>query len=603
MYRYHSIFILAFVFMLTGCGGVAMPDGKQQESARDWNNEDVDAVVSTTLEKIYSPLKGVAATAPDACDNIQFLRMKHRDASDIASEAGAVFLMMPGVLEGANAFEYLGRQMVYIAEKQYGEHIEVWGVDRRANCLEDLYAFNFVEEFVTDPTDAESILLGYYFEEKPHNGNSFDGFLTSSQLPYLEEFGLALATEDMFTIMETMMPNQEDRQAKLFVGGHSLGGIHTSVFLAWDKDGDPLTTDDAGYANTAGAFALDSILTPLNEIPEYIASLIPFHLGSLGLPLVNLGTKVAYSGAVAGLANNKIGRTTTFSNSLSSRVLALPEAIAALAVTGPDLPSVALKNFPQEPDVNFIMDMMNTRNLNDLLYGPDLREYSYTQESLVGLFFDDNFSTLGFLGASLGHLNGGPMAKKAPLLSFLNDLPILGNFVDAIYTSRQQHIGTDTETLYHWANFDEVASPSNTEYTDTSGRYVFTRHASEMSDIKDFTRALYKGETNLTEWYFPTRIMIDSIFGVPFPHAVDVGLKTFHADASLAVPKIEFIGSEGVVKPLLDLGLVSDTGAQRVILEGMNHLDPMFAVANASAHYHNPVIGALLAFAREYRPN
>ena len=603
MYRYHYIFMAIFVLMLTGCGGEAVPEAKQLGSARDWSNEDVDAEVSTTLEKIYSPLKGVAATAPDICDNIQFLRMKHRDAPDAASEADAVFLMMPGILAGANSFEYLGRQMVYIAEKQYGEHIEVWGVDRRANCLEDLYAFNFVEEFVTDPAEVEDILLGYYFEGKPHNGKTFGGFLTSSQLPYLEEFGMALATEDMFTIMETMMPNQEDRQAKLFVGGHSLGGIHTSVFLAWDKDGDPLTTNDAGYANTAGAFALDSILTPLNEIPNYIASSIPFHLGSLGLPVVNFGTKLAYSGAVAGLASNKIGRTTTFNNSFSSRVLALPEAIAALAVTGPDLPSAALKNFPQEPDVNFIMDMMNTRNLNDLLYGPDLREYSYTQESLVGLFFDDNFSTLGFLGTSLGHLNGGPMAKKAPLLSFLNDLPILGNFVDAFYTPRQQHIGTDTETLYHSANFDEVSSPSDTEYTDTSGRYVFTDHTTEMSDIKDLTRALYKGETNFTEWYFTTRIIIDSFLGIPFPHATDFGLNTYHADASLAVPRIEFIAGEGVVKPLLDLGLISDIGAQRVILEGMNHLDPLFAVANASAHYHNPVIGTLLAFAREHRSN
>ncbi|OUS26087.1 hypothetical protein A9Q99_19105 [Gammaproteobacteria bacterium 45_16_T64] len=601
MIKYHYMLMTALAVMLVGCGGEAIPESKQLGSPRDWNNDDVDAVVSTTLEKIYSPLSGIAAAAPDVCDNIQFLRMKHRDATDDASDADAVFLMMPGILEGANAFEYIGRQMVYIAEQQYGEHIEVWGIDRRANCLEDLYAFNYVEQFVVTPEEAEEVLLGYYFKGQPHNNKTFEGFLTSEQLPYLEEFGMALATEDMFTIMETMMPDQTDRQAKLFVGGHSLGGIHTSVFLAWDKDGDPTTTEDAGYANTAGAFALDSILTPLNDIPNYIASLIPFHLGKLGLPIVNLGTKAAYHGAVKGIASNKVPRTTTFENGFSSRVLALPEAIAALAVTGPDLPSVALQNFPQEPDVNFIMDMMNTRNFDDLLHGPDLREYRYTQESMVALFFDDNFSTLGFLGTSLGHLNGGPMAEKAPLLSFLNDLPLLGNFVDAIYTSRQQHIGTNTDTLYSWANFDEVASPSDPTYTDVSGRYVFTDHSTEMSDIKDFTRALYVGETNLTEWYFPTRIMIDSFFGIPFPHATDVGLKVYHRNATLAVPKIEFIGGEGAVKPLLDLGLISDVGAQRVILEGMNHLDPMFAVANASSHYHNPVINTLLQFAREHR--
>ncbi len=594
------ISVLTSVLTLSGCGGEAMPEAPKEPTARDWTDAEVDAVVEVQLERINAPLTGLAAQAPDACDEIQVLRMRHRDGPAQAGDADAVFMMMPGILEGANGFEYLGRQMVYIAEREHGEHIEVWGVDRRANCLEDLYAMELAEQ-TNDTATAEQILFDYYFFDKPVQGRTFEGFLESAQVPYLKEFGLKLATEDMFTIMTTLMPNRIDRQAKLFVGGHSLGGIHTSTFLAWDRDGDPLTLDDAGYANVAGAFALDSILTPLSDIPDYIAAMVPFNLGELGLGVLQPGSHVAYNGSLLALDYNIAPRYTAIPNAFTPRILALPEAIALVAKDAPNIESEALARLPHEPDLDFMIKVLHTRNSENLLFGPGLRDFRYTQEALVALLFDDQFSPIGFLGTSLGHLNGGPLAEKQKILASLADLPLLGSFISAAYSGEQQHIAASTDDLYYWVHFDQIGAGSDSDYTDTSGEYVFTTRENEMSDLRDFSRSLYVGETNFTEWYFPTRIVLDVALALPFEHAVQSGFPVIHRDAIESVPRIELIGGDGVIRPLIDNGTIAPTSADRRILPGFNHLDPMFASANSSSYFDNPVIPALLQFARDHK--
>lgn len=585
--------------MISGCGGEGTPEAPKASVPRDWTNAQVDALVETRLERISAPLSGGAAAAPEACNEIQVLRMRHRNGPTQAGDADAVFLMMPGILEGANGFEYLGRQMVYVAATQYGESIEVWGVDRRANCLEDLHAVALAEQ-ETDSAVIEQMLFDYYFYEQPVAGKTFDGFLDSAQVPYLKEFGMALATEDMFTIITALMPDIADRQAKLFVGGHSLGGIHTSTFLAWDRDGNALTIEDAGYNNVAGAFALDSILTPLSEVPEYLAAMVPFSLGDLGLGLIEPGSKLGYNAALSALDWNLVPRFTAIPDAFTPRILALPEAIALVAKDAPEMESAALARLPNLPDLDFMVRVLHTRDTQDLLFGPGLREFRYTQEALVALLFDDHFSPIGFLGTSLGHLNGGPLTEKQPILSSLADLPLLGSFVSAVYTDEQQHIATSTEHLYYWVDFDQIAAGSDSSYSDTTGSYVFTERVKEMSDLSDFSRSLYVGETNFTEWYFPSRIVIDTVFALPFAHAPNSGLPVIHSAVIDTVPRIEFIGSDGVVNPLIQQGVIGPTSADRRILPGFNHLDPMFASANTSSYFQNPVIPALLQFARDH---
>ena len=157
------------------------------------------------------------------------------------------------------------------------KNIEVWAVDRRSNCLEDLTGFEAAEG-MTDVVEAEKVLIDYYYKNSEIDGKEFDGFLTSSDLDEVSNYGLAMSTDDMFNIIEYMIPDQATRKQKVFIGGHSLGGLHTSSFLAWDRDGNPDTLDDAGYNNTAGAFGLDTTLAPIYGDPELAEQSTTFDL-------------------------------------------------------------------------------------------------------------------------------------------------------------------------------------------------------------------------------------------------------------------------------------------------------------------------------------
>ena len=134
-----------------------------------------------------------------------------------------------------------------------------------------------------------------------------------------------------------------------------------------------------------------------------------------------------------------------------------------------------------------------------------------------------------------------------------------------------------------------------TQHTDENGEIVFTSARSEVSDMDDFVEALHRGETNLTEWYFPIRLMLDISLAAPYDFAPDVGINLMHPEGAAGIPKIEFVAEEGLgVNPLGE-----QATEEPVLLEGMNHLDPMFAVANASATHPNPIIDRLLDFVEE----
>ncbi len=578
-----------------------IPESKKAPANRIWTEAQVDAVVDWNQVTISSPL-GLPGL-PAACDNITFSRYFVANGPS-SSDADAVFMMMPGVLEGASAFHHIARHMLYIAKQEHNKNFEVWALDRRSNCLEDFHGINAIAN-INDSTEATRVLSDYYLAGKEVDGKVFDGFLESSELPGLASFGMKLSTEDMFTIMNTMMPDINDRQEKLFVGGHSLGGIHTSIFLAWDLDNNPQTLDDAGYNNVAGAFAFDSIVSDLSTIPDIISSMVPFDLATFGIDLNEIVSPELYSLFVKGVEKDIIPRTTTIPGLFTPQEIAFPVMIGAIAQKGPEEENFAISEIPINTSLGNIMRVLHSQNGWDFIFPPELTDFRYTNAALVGLIFDDDFSTIGFLGTSLGHLSGGTVEKKSPFLNLIAQFPFVGNLVAAISTDDQQFIATEDDIwgrgpLYSWANFDEVANNSDTKYKSTNGKVLYTTKADEMVDINNFINTLHESQsnTNFTEWYFPTRIVLDAALGVPFEHAVESGLAVHHPEGCAEVPKIEFIGNDGVIKPIIDLGVVPLTD-NVVFLEGQNHLDPMYEVVNAPSRHEPVVIPKLIEFALE----
>ncbi|CZF78670.1 hypothetical protein GCE9029_00984 [Grimontia celer] len=609
----HTLSILALSTALFGCNydlESNTPENKKPRVERLWNKNDVSSIVRTELVKIPSPLpENIRSKAPEQCNNISLIKYSSLNGST-SNEADAVLMMMPGVLEGATGFQHIGRELVYIAKKEHGLNFEVWAMDRRANCLEDTSMIDNILPLADRSIDEVALeALDFYYNSGDINGSIFPGFYKSEDVDFLSEFGLSLATEDMFKVAMTLMPNLEDRQKKLFVGGHSLGGIHTSAFLSWDLDGDSNTLEDAGFNNVAGAFAFDSILSNLSDIPELLSSVVPFHLGAFGVDVAQNITPDIYAKATSKLEKGIIPRIVSIPGLFTPSELAFPVILGAIAEKAPSAEIGIIDQVKLPFSLQNMMRVLHSKDLPDFILKPDMTDFRYTYEAIIGLVFDDDFSTIGFLGTSLGHLNGGPIEQKFHILNAISSLPVIGNFISAAYTDDKQYIAVFpkdyqgfTGPLYTWADFDEVAYTAEDEYLSLNGSQAFTTGRDEMVDMDDFLSALYDDKTglNFTEWYFPTRIVIDAALALPFGHAVNSGLNVIHQDKLDYVPKLEFIGSDGVIQPLIELGVVPSK-KERILLDGFNHLDPMFEVNNAPSRHNPVVISRLIRFVEANR--
>jgi hypothetical protein len=608
-----TLVILILLVVLAGCyqQGGPVPEARQPTGAvRDYSQAEVDAAVVMEEEIIDSPLPPEWG-APAECDKIHFLRFRPADNSTLADDGGvnsdaadAMLVMLPGILEGANGFEYIARNLVYQAKVKDNKNIECWAVERRNNRIEDLSAANYLEDKVAAgmPLDeAAQAAVDYYYlgKEITPGGGTFDGFLTDKQVPYLSEFGLELDTEDVFTVMETMVPDRETRKKKVFVGGHSLGGIMTSMFAAWDKDGDPATLDDAGYNNCAGLFGLDTTVKAIPEIVDLYAGFLPKFIWDQASNM----TDFVYSGLVAGMRKG-VNPVILPIPMLTAEAMGLLEALSIAAYYYPDDECYLIKEIPYSYNLKTLLKFLHSVDLETFSAGrPEIRDFKYTNEAVLGVVFDDSFTPLSMIQTSMGFLQGGSVVKKSfPANDLLYAVPGLSQIVANILGKPPYFIANDagpvtklgTGPLYSWVDFDEVGTAVDPYFKDTKQATTYTTTTNEVSDIKDVARALHKGPLNLTEWYFSMRLIIDLIGG-SMPFGPEYGLNVMHADKVAAMPQIEFVAEQGVLKDTIMGVLVPGTFE---FIKGYNHLDVLMASANTSTRRPNEVIRPLIDFVK-----
>ena len=601
--RYTNIIGILFFVFLSGPLGCyqynpsgPVPEAKHQPAERAWTPEQVDGMVVMEEVAIFSPAPKSHGEPPPECDYIRFLRFRLRDSSGDPNDADAMLVMIPGILEGANGFEYIGRQLLYVAKTRNDLDLEVWAFDRRNNCLEDLTGVEKAE--VTPNLDtAIDLSIDYYYLGGEVDGRTFDGFLTNADLPFLSEFGLKMDTEDIFTIIQTMVPDPEMRRQKVFVGGHSLGGIHTSMFAGWDLDGNPETLDDAGYMNCAGLFGFDTIVTATTEVIAPLVNILPeFIFG-----LIEDMTEYAYVEIVQMLRSRTVSPILPFPF-FTSEVMALVESVGMLAHRAPDTEHTAIHRVPYSGDVDMVLKLFHSRTLDHFTnHVPAITDFRFTNEALLGILFDDDFAPVGMIQTSLGHLNGGTLVKKDfPIPSAMAGIPILSDLASLISPIGNYFIAGDAGPafddlgkgpLYTWANFDEIGNSTDPEYRDLNGKLTYTTMTEEVTDIQDFARTLYKGPSNLTEWYFSTRRIID-IMAATLSYGPKYGLNFLHADQVGSLPSIEFIAADGV----LDSGTLRLFPGEYKPITGFNHMDPMMAAADRPGHRENDVIPPLIDF-------
>jgi hypothetical protein len=485
------------------------------------------------------------------CDSVRFLRYRP-DTGGAPKEVDAVLVLIPGYMGGANSFNYLGRQLVSMAEQAGTGSLEVWAVDRRANCLEDVTGLNAAEE-AADP----QVAVDYYYGGGKLDGRTFQGFLGEPDAPFLSEFGLKLLMNDVWSIVTAKIPDPADRRKTVFIGGHSAGGGFASFFAGWDFDGDKATDADAGYANCAGLIGLDGPVGPRSE---------------------SILTEAEYDQHLTAIRDGTEARLGLFTG-VTPEALALFEIAAMNAHLSPQAEST-LDQIPYSQEVASLLRMLHSRDLGHFIVGvPAVGDFRYSNEALFGALLDDNFNPVPFMEASMGFLRGGSVVAK----SFPGDLGDLvglpGLKKDGMFIpwDAGAPFNLGTGPLYSWVNFDQVGEASDPAYQDTTGALTYTTWTEEVSDIQDVALSLYQGASNFPEWYYTSRIGLDSKAATTAYNG-SYGLNFFHNDRIADLP---FLNINAADHP------------------GYNHLDVLYAAVDRPSHRENEVFAPLMDFVLE----
>lgn len=534
---------------------------------RAWTDADVDAVVQVHEETLYKPLD--IEGLPEECNYIHYQRVGLKNSDGIVANADSILVIQTGVIVGNNAFRFMSKQMVYMAKEQRNKRIEVIMMDRRYNCFEDTTGANEAEA----KKDVQ-VAVDYYYNNAEINGKTFEGFKNNAEMDVLSKFGLKIVMEDIFHTMTTLVPSQADRQEKLFMLGHSLGGFFAMFFLGWDFDGNAETLDDAGYNNVAGVVMMDSLLSHMMDMFEPMIRLLPKAMQDM-VPGV-VGT--AYPALVGSVEVGLFPRLLPFDViGFSAETFLGLELLAMGADFAPDEQSTVLEDADYGIMLNLALRLIHSRDVTQFLdpFQPAyIRDFKYTNEAMFGVALDDNFMPVQLPQASMGFLTGGDIRKKNfPVGSnWPMDNPI-GDVLEIFFTGDNLFIpdsgDTNKENLFTWKNFDEIGPTETSE----DGSLQYTTDIEEVSDIHDVAKLFYEGSSNMMEWYFPTRLIVDML-EAPYRVRPDYGLYYMHEFDYVNSPPVPLFyriaGSGPFVKAAMEYGFTMEGD---VICEGYDHLD------------------------------
>jgi hypothetical protein len=492
-------------------------------------------VVKESAVRLHAPLPQSAPEHPEACDWVSYLRFRHVDGPRRSSRADAVLTLMPGIFAGGGSFDQVARHTVRRAAKR-GRHVEVWGIDRRSNCLED---HRGVRAGVK--TGDPRVSFGYYFEGREVNGHTFPGFADEQRAAFLNDVGLKQTIEDWHTVITQGMPSRRKRQRKLICGGHSLGGPLTAALASWDFDGDPETNKDAGYNQCAAFVGLDTTVS-LDRTSE----------GGTGAGVTLITNATSSSGA------------SPFVNvpPLTPETLLAPALIGVTAFQKPNEETITTQLIPRDPDWELTQRLLFSRNPQDFATGsPSVRDFRVTNASALAAIFDDNSSPISIFRASVGMYTGAPLVDKtfpAP---------------DPTLAAPEEPQGP----LYHWQNYSRVgANGAELEPNDEGDPY--TSRDSEVTNVRQLGRSLYQFPVNLIESYFPTRLVTDFAAMTAGDRSGDLENLRWNGPSMKPILLVQAGDSDGNDAP--DEG-PTQTGekpndkdlSREAILPGYNHLD------------------------------
>lgn len=460
---------------------VAVPAARADPGRTEIAVESVDGVRISNV-RLRSPLPADVPAHPAECDSISYNRYRTVDGPADPQHADAVWVMQPGAWGSADNQDSLARNTVRAAAGK-GHRIEVWNLGRRGTCA-------------TDSTGLEAgwkardsgVAFDYYYRGKEIGGKRFAGFKADKDLAYLGYIGVKQVVTDQYELMRRELPDAGFRKTRTFCGGPSMAGIITGFFGAWDFDGNPKTTEDAGYNQCAGFIALDTLVS---------SDPVGLRTNPLFKVVTDLTTGLAYPEIVKGIKAGTLPRTFGFLPLISPQALNLYKMAGIGAYHSPGAETDLHQRLPESLDSTLRLGF--SRTYGDFLSGTNqIRDFRFTNAALLGVLTDNNTTNLGLLQVSQGALAGGPVGGKTfPLPGEIAQIPGVGGLLSTVSGASPRVGPLSHRALYSWRNYDSV---KGVPYTSPAG---------EVSDQRDLARELGNGPIGYWEEYFPFRVVAD----------------------------------------------------------------------------------------------
>jgi pimeloyl-ACP methyl ester carboxylesterase len=194
-------------------------------------------------------------SGPFSLNNARYTRFRLDDSD---AKPDAILILVPGFEGGANNFRILAQNLLVRARDDHGLTLEVWGVDRRTNQLEDTAGLDLAEQAV-DP------LLGANWAFGDELGLPLDPRLSrravfynaQDDVPFMADWTNLVFSRDIDAIVDAALDRARNRN--VFLGGHSAGTAFTARYAATDFDVTPSCdgTPEPGYAKLRGLVLLE----------------------------------------------------------------------------------------------------------------------------------------------------------------------------------------------------------------------------------------------------------------------------------------------------------------------------------------------------------
>ncbi len=402
------------IAVLLACGKPAPLDPLIVETA---NGLSIRREVVRVKAPKPAPNPVTSTATPDALDSVDVVRYRVDTAGGAPKPARAIFVLMPGFLGGGGSFDGIARALV--RRSTADAPFEVWGIDRRANLLEDRTGI----EAALDAGSADT-LTSYYFEP----GSKFSGFVNQADVAYESEWGMASTIADLRAVI-ALVP-EADRRARVVLAGHSLGGTIVAQYAAWDFDG------RAGHEELAGLVMIDSVTGREGE---------PIAVTREGYETT--GLEVGVTGGLMSLRSIRE----------SVRYVALPILESGLYPLGIGA-ALRARVAPEalERDVPRAEAMKTVFGLSTLP--------RFTNRAAFGLVFDTASCPVGISSVNAGAAEGGELTASPPLFGGTG-------------TTLKP---TQADATYRWREYDQVEPHESTSLTDFA--LAWTRSGSDFGE-------------------------------------------------------------------------------------------------------------------------